>query len=70
MYIMLLINPTYSANPANLGVTMVSRGVLFSLKGVMKPVFTNNAMVYYKKGSLAAGGVGTVRNSGVKSRKI
>jgi hypothetical protein len=63
------INPTYSANPAYLGVTMVARGNLRSTKGIMKPVFTNNSMVYYKKGSLAAGGIGTVRNSGLKSRK-
>ena len=70
MYIMSPINPTYLANPAYLGVTMVSRGKLGSLKGLMKPVFTDNSKVYYKPGSLAAGGVGTVRNSGIKSRKI
>lgn len=32
--------------------------------------YTNNAMVFYKPGSLASGGVGTVRNSSVKSRRI
>jgi len=35
---------------------------------VMKPLFTNNTN-HYKPGSLASGGVGTVRNSGSKSRK-
>ena len=35
----------------------------------MKSLFSNNAMVYYKRGSLAPGGVGSVRNSSVKSRK-
>jgi hypothetical protein len=64
------INPTYSANPAYLGITMAARGKLGSSKKVMKPVFTDNSKVYYKPGSLAAGGIGTVRNSGVKSRKI
>lgn len=35
----------------------------------MKPLFTNNSLVYYKAGSLAAGGVGSVRNSSTKSRR-
>ena len=34
------------------------------------PLFTNNAQVYYKPGSLASCGVGSVRNSSVKSRRI
>jgi hypothetical protein len=34
------------------------------------PLFTNNAQVYYKKASLASCGVGSVRNSSVKSRRI
>jgi hypothetical protein len=33
-------------------------------------LFTNNSMVYYKKGSLARCGVGSVRNSAVKSKRI
>jgi hypothetical protein len=33
-------------------------------------LYSNNAAVYYKPGSLAAGGVGTVCNSSVKSRRI
>jgi hypothetical protein len=33
-------------------------------------LFTNNSMVYYKKGTLASCGVGCVRNSSVKSKRI
>ena len=36
----------------------------------MKPLFTDNSRVYYKPGSLASCGVGTVRNSSVRSKKI
>ena len=36
---------------------------------VMASLFSNNALVYYKPGSLAPGGVGSVRNSSAKSRK-
>ena len=36
----------------------------------MKSIFTNNSAVYYKPGSLASGGVGTVINSRSKSRRI
>jgi hypothetical protein len=35
----------------------------------LSPLFSNNAAVYYKPGSLAPGGVGTVRNSYAKARK-
>jgi hypothetical protein len=35
----------------------------------LTPLFTNNAQVYYKPGSLAPGGVGSVRNSSTKARK-
>jgi hypothetical protein len=63
------VNPNYSFNPAYLGVSMVSRGKLGPLKKLMKPVFTDNSMVYYKPGSLAAGGIGTVRNSNMKAKK-
>lgn len=41
-----------------------------SKKMRMKPIFTNNAQVAYKPHSLASGGVGTVRNSAMKSRRI
>lgn len=34
------------------------------------PTYTNNAMVFYKSGSLASGGVCTVRNSRAKSRRV
>jgi len=33
-------------------------------------LFTNNSMVYYKKGSLPSCGIGSVRNSSVKSKRI
>lgn len=33
------------------------------------PLFSNNALVYYKKGSLATGGVGSVRNISAKSKR-
>jgi photosystem II stability/assembly factor-like uncharacterized protein len=37
---------------------------------MLKPFYTNNSLVYYKPGSLSACGVGSVRNSSVKSKKI
>jgi hypothetical protein len=33
-------------------------------------MFSDNSRVFYKPGSLASCGVGSVRNSSVKSRKI
>jgi hypothetical protein len=38
-------------------------------KMTMKPIFSDNARVYYKPGSLAAGGVGTVRNARFKGKQ-
>lgn len=35
-----------------------------------KSLFSNNSMVFYSRGSLSSCGVGSVRNSSVKSRKI
>lgn len=35
----------------------------------MKSIFTDNALVAYKPGSLAPGGVGTVKNSRMKAKK-
>lgn len=35
----------------------------------MKSLYTNNAQVYYKPNSLAPGGIGSVRNNRLKSRK-
>ena len=35
-----------------------------------KTIFSNNSLVFYKAGSLASCGVGSVRNSSIKSRKI
>jgi hypothetical protein len=36
---------------------------------MLTPLFTNNAQVYYKPGSLAPCGVGSVRNSSIKARR-
>ena len=36
----------------------------------LKSLFSNNSLVFYKQGSLASCGVGSVRNSSVKSRRI
>ena len=36
----------------------------------MKSLFSDNAMVCYKPGSLATGTAGTVRNASVKSKRI
>jgi len=41
----------------------------FSLRKLCCSLYSNNAQVYYKPHSLAAGGVGTVRNSYTKARK-
>lgn len=38
-------------------------------KKIYKSRFTNNAMVFYKPGSLAPGGVGTVSNASIKARR-
>ena len=35
----------------------------------MSSLFTDNSRVFYKKGSLASGGVGTVRNIGRKAKR-
>ena len=36
----------------------------------LKSLFSNNSLVFYKPGSLASCGVGSVRNSSIKSRRI
>lgn len=35
-----------------------------------KSAYTDNSLVFYKAGSLAAGGIGSVRNSSIKSRRV
>ena len=37
---------------------------------MMKPLFSDNSLVYYQKGMQSTCGVGTSRNSGVKSKRI
>jgi hypothetical protein len=39
-------------------------------RSFFQPLFTNNAMVFYKPNSLASCGVGTVRNSSTKARRV
>lgn len=39
------------------------------LKPKLKSLFSDNSIVFYKPGSLSSCGVGTVRNSSIKSRK-
>jgi len=53
--------PVYKANPYR------KPGLPVVMK--MHSLYSNNAAVYYKKGSLAAGGVGTVANATAKRRK-
>jgi hypothetical protein len=40
------------------------------VRPITKPRFTNNSLVFYKQSSLASCGVGSVRNSSIKSRRI
>ena len=43
---------------------------MLSLTNLRKPpLYTNNSMVFYKRGSLAAGGVTSVTNSRAKARR-
>ena len=49
--------------PANFGTVAVR------LPPSRKSLFVNNAMVFYKRGSLSSGGGGTVRNSSAKARR-
>ena len=52
-------------------VSTTQRKIITTYPGQYKmPLFINNAQVYYKPGSLAYGGIGSVRNSSTKSRRI
>ncbi len=42
---------------------------MLSLKNLRKPLYTNNSLVFYKRGSLASGTATTVANSRIKSRR-
>jgi len=55
-------NETNPTNPTNPRPTQPIR--------YFQPLFSNNSLVFYKRGSLASCGVGSVRNSSVKSRRI
>jgi len=37
---------------------------------VSGPLFSNNAQVFYKPGSQPAGGIGTVRNSHTRAKRL
>ena len=73
-YVLLL---TASSFTGTLGSTVVNYNVSTTLNApsnqpslrMLTPLFTNNAQVYYKPGSLAPGGVGSVRNSSTKARR-
>ena len=72
-YVLLLTASSFSGT---LGSTVVNYNVLPPINAPnqpsirnLTPLFTNNAQVYYKPGSLAPGGVGSVRNSSIKARK-
>jgi hypothetical protein len=73
-YVLLL---TASGFTGTLGSTVVNYNVSTTQNApsnqpslrTLTPLFTNNAQVYYKPGSLAPGGVGSVRNSSVKARR-
>jgi hypothetical protein len=73
-YVLLL---TASSFTGTLGSAVVNYNVLPPINvpsnqpnlRMLTPLFTNNAQVYYKPGSLAPGGVGSVRNSSIKARK-
>ena len=61
-------NNTNNSNSNNLN-SMYNTNVHFGLRILpKKSIFTNNT-VFYRKGSLASGGVGGVRNSSAKSRR-
>jgi len=73
-YVLLL---TASSFTGTLGSTVVNYNVSTTQSApsnqpslrMLTPLFTNNAQVYYKPGSLASGGVGSVRNSSTKARR-
>lgn len=56
-------------NPVQFQFKLYPTAAALRAKAINKPLFTNNAQVYYKPGSLPSGGVGSVRNSGVKGRR-
>jgi hypothetical protein len=49
--------------------TLIINNAPFRPRMIMGSLFTNNAQVFYKPHTLPPGGIGTVRNSRLKSRK-
>lgn len=62
------INSVLFSNPIKNEFTLTPINPIFSTR--MKSLFTDNSIVFYKKGALSSGGIGTVRNSSTKSKKI
>jgi len=59
------ISPFRFTNPVS-----TTPGRVIVTKPGMKQIFTNNAQVYYTPGSQSATGIGSVRNTSIRSRKI
>jgi hypothetical protein len=65
-------NPSPNGGPYNAGATLIATGTyyLYPRPFSMRSLFTNNAQVYYKPGSLSTGGGGSgVTNSRIKQRR-
>ena len=65
-------NPTPNGGPYNAGTALNATGIyyLYPRPFVMRNLFTNNAQVYYKPGSLSTGGGGSgVTNCRIKQRR-
>jgi hypothetical protein len=74
-YVLLLKANEFTGTVTNNGVSTIqnvppiNNPPIISNRRSLIPLFTNNAQVYYKSGSLPSCGVGSVRNSSFKSRK-
>jgi hypothetical protein len=73
-YVLLLTASSFSGT---LGSTVINNNVSTNFESdnsstikYTKPLYTNNSLVFYKAGSLASGGVCSVRNSRFKSRRV
>jgi hypothetical protein len=73
-YILLLTSSSFNGT---LGSTVINNNVSTNFESnssstikYTKPLYTNNSLVFYKAGSLACGGVCSVRNSRIKSRRV
>ena len=62
----LVYSTTYFSNP----VSIKFQQTVSVNPRLRAPLFSNNSMVFYKRSSLASGGVSTVRNSSAKSKRV